>query len=222
MPFDAIAIFGTLVMSAGDISAWKRVTVDSSKVRVIARVFPHAPDLPPATVASLFKTLPAAGGHDLLRVARDEEVPDMARVEGQFAERAFRKHARQLAALFMSAAEVGIHGDVYFLGQGVREGYAIQLSGRRPSLATLEDEEIERRSRDPILDAISAHFRVAPESTPPPPTVVQPPVSSRPMLVFPREAPQVRDELPSDVGEIGGEPGRGRPGDAKAGERGRR
>jgi hypothetical protein len=189
MPFD-VAVFGTLVLSPGDMNAWKRVTVDSSRSRTIARVFPRGADLPPATVAALFKSLPAAGGYDLFRVARDE---DMYRVEGQFAERAFRKHSRQLAALFMSAAEVGVHGDVYFLGQGVREGYAIQLSGGRPTLATLEDEEIERRSRDPILDAISAHFRAAPESTAPPPLVAPAPISSRPLLVFPRDARAPRE-----------------------------
>jgi hypothetical protein len=222
MPFDVVAVFGTLVLSPGDLNAWKRVSVDSTRYRVIARVFPRAADLPPATVASLFKMLPAAGGYDLFRLARDEEMPGMARVEGQFEERAFHRLARQLAALFMSAAEVGIHGDVYFLGQGVREGYAIQLSGGRPTLASLEDEEIERRSRDPILDAISAHFRAAPESTPPPPMGGPPPQSSRPMLVFPRGAGP-RDELPSDVGEIGaGERPANAPADAKAGERGRR
>jgi hypothetical protein len=110
----------------------------------------------------------------------------------------------------MSGAEAGIHGDVYFLGQGVREGYAIQLSGGRPTLATLEDEEIERRSRDPILDAISAHFRVAPESiAPPPPPAPPSPISSRPLLAFPREARGVADRAASDRGES-------RPGEADA------
>jgi hypothetical protein len=201
MAFD-VAIFGTLVLSPGDMTAWKRVVVDASRYRVIARVFPRGTHLEPATVGALLKTLPAAGGYDLFRLERDDGI---YRVEGQFAEKAFRKHSRQLAAFFMSAAEVGIHGDVYFLGQGVREGYAMQLSGGRPTLASLEDEEIERRSRDPILDAISAHFRVAPESLPPPPPVPPSPISSRPLLAFPRGTGEplpgvVRAAGPKDVG----------------------
>lgn len=146
---------------------------------------PRGANLGPATVGALLKSLPVAGGYDLFRIERDD---GLYRVEGQFAEKAFRKHSRQLAAFFMSAAEAGIHGDVYFLGQGVREGYAIQLSGGRPTLATLEDEEIERRSMDPILDAISAHFRAAPESVAPPAPAPPGPISSRPLLQFPREA----------------------------------
>jgi hypothetical protein len=180
-----VVIFGTLALSAGDMSAWKRVVVDSARHRVIGRVFPDGLDLPPATVGTLLKKLPAAGGYDLFRIERED---GLYYVRGQFAERPFRKHSRQLAAFFMSAAEVGIRGDVYFLGHGVREGYALQLSGGRPTLSTLEDEEIERRSRDPILDAISAHFRVAPASMPPPapPPIPPTPGSSRPLLAFPR------------------------------------
>jgi hypothetical protein len=165
MSFD-LAIFGTLVLSPGEMSAWKRLVVDPSRYRTIARVFPRSPDLAPCTVATLLKELPAAGGYDLLSIERDEGI---YRVSGQFAEKAFRKHARQLAALFMSGTEVDADGDVYFLAMGVREGYAIQLSGGQPELMTLEDEEIERRSRDPMLDAISGHFRVAMDSRPPPP-----------------------------------------------------
>jgi hypothetical protein len=183
VPFDVV-IFGTLVLSPGDLTAWKRLVVDPARYRVIARVFPGSPNLRPCSVAALLKELPAAGGYDLFRIERDDGV---YAVRGQFAERAFRKHARQLAALFMSAHSVDIRGDVYFLGQGVREGYAMQLSGGRPELLTLEDEEIERRSRDPMLDAISAHFRVAPASTPPsPPDPPSPAWPRRPLLRFPR------------------------------------
>ncbi len=165
-------------------SAWKRVMVDSTRFKAIARVFPLSPHLAPSTVGTLLKELPAAGGYDLLHIERDD---CMYSVRGQFAEKAFRKHARQLAALFMCAADVDIRGDVYFLGQGVREGYAMQLSGGRPTLATLEDEGIDRRSRDPMLDAISNHFRVAPESVPPPaPDPAIPSWSQRPLLRFPR------------------------------------
>ena len=57
-------------------------------------------------------------------------------------------------------------------------------------LLALEDEEIARRSRDPMLDAISDHFRVAPESAPPPaPGDFRAVVSSvGPLLRFPRAA----------------------------------
>ncbi len=182
-----VAIFGTLVLTPADMTAWKRVVVDPKRYRGIAHVFPQSPDLEPATVGTLLKTLPAAGGYDLFEVERDGSL---YAVKGQFAERSFRKHARQLAALFMSATVVGIYGDVYFLGQGVREGYGLELSGNRPTLAILEDEEIDRRSRDPILDAISAHFQVAsvaPEATPrPPDTLPRPGSSGRPLLAFPR------------------------------------
>lgn len=179
-----VAIFGTLALSSGDMTAWKRVVVDPARYRVLARIFPRSPTFEPSTVGALLKELPALGGYDLFSVERDG---GMYRVHGQFAERPFRKHARQLAALFMSAADVDILGDVYFLGQGVREGYALQLSGGRPALATLEDEEIDRRSRDPMLDAISAHFRVATDSRPAlPPDLPSPAWSPRPLLRLPQ------------------------------------
>ena len=184
MPFD-VAIFGTLVLSPGDMKAWKRVIVDPVAYRVTARVFPDSPNLGPAAVAVLLKELPAAGGYDLFAIEPDA---GMYSVRGQFAERPFRKHARQLAALFMSAAQVDIRGDVYFLGEGVRVGYAVQLSGGRPILATLDADEIERRSRDPMLDAISDHFRVAPQSTPSRPPPPYDPSSPRPLLRLPRDA----------------------------------
>jgi hypothetical protein len=201
MAFD-VAIFGTLALSPGDLRAWKRVVVDPAQYRAIARVFPGSPNLEPTAVGALLKEFPARG--DLFRIERDG---GMYCVRGQFAERAFRKYSRQLAALFMSAAQVDIRGDVYFLGTGVREGYAVQLSGGRPILATLEADEIDRRSRDPMLDAISDHFRVAPESTPPrPPDPPIPASSSRPLLRFPRGAriesdPDDTEEAPSSTDE---------------------
>jgi len=180
-----VAIFGSLALSPGDMKAWKRVVVDPARYRVIARVFPRCPNLQPTAVGELLKELPAAGGYDLFRIERDG---GMYSVRGQFAERPFRKYSRHLAALFMSAAQVDIRGDVYFLGTGVREGYAVQLWGGRPVLATLEPEEIERRSRDPMLDAISDHFRVATASTPPsPPALPSPESSRRPLLRLQRE-----------------------------------
>ncbi len=196
MSFD-VAIFGALAVGPRDMKAWKRVVVDPGQYRVIARVFPGSPNLEPCAVGGLLKDLPAAGGYDLFEIEPDD---GMYSVRGQFAERAFRKHARQLAALFMSAAQVDISGDVYFLGKGVREGYAVQLSGRRPVLLTLGAEEIERRSRDPMLDTISDHFRVAPASIPPrPPVPTIPPSSPRPLLRFPRTAaPPVDPDDASD------------------------
>lgn len=190
MSFD-VAIFGTLAISPGDMKAWKRVVVDPAQYRVIARVFPQSPNLEPSEVGVLLKALPAAGGYDLFQIEPDD---GMYSVRGQFAERAFRKHSRQLAALFMSASQVDIRGDVYFLGMGVREGYAVQLSGGRPLLATLGAEEIDRRSRDPMLDAVSDHFRVAPESVPPRAPVPPIPGSSpRPLLRLPGAAPGTVD-----------------------------
>ncbi len=196
MAFD-VAIFGTLAVGPGEMKAWKRVVVDPAQHRVIARVFPRSPNLEPATVGTLLRELPAAGGYDLFRL---EPEGGMYCVRGQFAERPFRKHSRQLAALFMSASQVDIRGDVYFLGKGVRVGYAVQLPGGPPILEALEAEEIERRSRDPMLDAISDHFRVALESTPPrPPVAPSPPSSRRPLLLFPRGAAIEVD--PEDAGD---------------------
>lgn len=196
MSFD-VAIFGALAVSPGDMKSWKRIVVDPTQYRVIGRVFPDSPNLEPTTVGVLLKELPTAGGYDLFQIEPDD---GMYSVRGQFAERAFRKYARRLAALFMSASQVDIRGDVYFLGKGVREGYAVQLSGGRPTLATLGAEEIDRRSRDPMLDAISDHFRVAPESFPPRPRVPSiPPSSPRPLLRLPRPPGALVD--PDDANE---------------------
>lgn len=196
MAFD-VAIFGMLALSPVDMKAWRRVVVDPARYRAVARVFPDSPDLEPSAVGVLLKELPAAGGYDLFRIEPDD---GMYSVRGQFAERAFRRHARQLAALFMSGAQVDIRGDVYFLGKGVREGYAVQLSGGRPILSALGAEEIDRRSRNPMLDAISDHFRAAPESFPPPPPAPPAPAPSRrPLLRFPRSASAPVD--PDDSGE---------------------
>ena len=165
MAFD-VAIIGTLVLSRRDLDAWKKLVVDSSRWRAIARVFPGAPRLEPKSVKEILKELPQAGWHDRFDIEPDGPV---YRVRGRFAERPFRERCRQLAALFMTAADVDAQGDVYFLGEGVREGYWVQLPDGKPTLAVLDDEEIERRTRDPELDALSGSFRVAPESTPRPP-----------------------------------------------------
>ena len=172
MGFD-LAIFGTLVFTPDDFAAWQRAEVDSSRFRSIARVFTDSPKPTRKSVATILSELPAAGWHDLFRIDRDG---DFYKVRGRFAEAPFRDRARQLAALFMTAADVDARGDVYFLGEGVNVGFAVQLPGGKPLLATLDDEEIGRRSRDPELDQISGYFRVA-ESVPPPP----PPPSSGPI-----------------------------------------
>jgi hypothetical protein len=186
-----VAIFGSLAMTPGDMNTWRRVVVDPAKYRVVARVFPDSPNLGSCTVGTLLRELSTKGICDLFVLEREGGFYN---VRGQLEERAFRKHARQLVALFMSAAEVDIRGDVYFLGTGVREGYAVQLSGGRPLLATLEDEEIARRSRDPMLDAISDHFRVASESAPPPRHAPPSPASAaRPLLRFPRATGSAAD-----------------------------
>ena len=172
MSFD-LAIFGTLVFTREDFAAWKRLEVDSSRWRSIARVFPESPKYEKATVASILKELPAASRHDLFRVDRDG---DFYKVRGRFASSPFRERARQIIALFMTANDVDARGDVYFVGEGVNVGYAVQLPGGKPLLATLDEEEVGRRSRDPEIDQISGYFRVA-ESVPPPP----PPPSSGPI-----------------------------------------
>lgn len=174
MSFD-VAIFGTLVFGSGDLPAWKRLTVDASRWRSLARVFPRSPAPKPALVGTLLKELPRAGWHDLLQVDRDGEI---YRVRGRFAQAPFHRYCRQLAALFMTAADVDARGDVYFLGEGVNTGYAVQLTGSKPAIAMLDEEEISRRSRDPELDVISGMFHIAPESVPPPPP--EPPPTSPP------------------------------------------
>jgi hypothetical protein len=186
-------VFGTLALGAGDMSAWERVVVDPARYRTIGRVFPAGADLAAVTVGALLRAFPAAGGYDLFRIDQEGELH---RVRGQFAERPFRRYARHLAALFMCAAEVGIEGDVYFLGQGVREGYALELSGGRSTLGTLEDEEIGRRSRDPMLDAISAHFRVARDTTAPASSRVSPSSAPRALLEFPVGKASAREDGP--------------------------
>jgi hypothetical protein len=171
MSFD-VAIFGTLVFGSGDLATWKRLTVDASRWRTIARTFPRSPAPKPELVGTLLKELPRAGWHDLFRIDREGEI---YRVRGRFAEPPFVRHCRQLAALFMTAADVDARGDVYFLGEGVKSGYAVQLTGSKPTIASLDEEEIGRRSRDPELDVISGLFHVAPESIPPPPPDPPPP-----------------------------------------------
>jgi len=186
MSFD-VAIIGTLVLSPRDLNAWKKLVVDSGRWRAIARVFPASARLEPKTVRALLEELPKAGWYDLFDIQRDGPV---YRVRGRFAERPFRERCRQLAALFMTTADVGAQGDVYFLGEGVREGYWVHVPDGKPTLAALDDEEIARRSLDPELDLLSGSFRVAPESTPrpagtPPPLEPSPPGLGRALLRLP-------------------------------------
>jgi hypothetical protein len=186
MAFD-VAIIGTLVLSRRDLDAWKKLVVDSSRWRAIARVFPSSPRLEPKPVGELLKELPQVGWHDRFAIERDGPV---YRVRGRFAERPFRERCRQLAALFMTARDVDAQGDVYFLGEGVREGYWVQVPDGKPTLAALDDEEIERRTRDPELDALSGTFKLAPESTPrpagtSPPVEPSPPGTGRALLRLP-------------------------------------
>ena len=174
MSFD-VAIFGTLILSEGDLAAWGRLTVDAKRWRAIARVFATSPPPKQELVSTVLHDLLSAGWPDFLRIDRDGEI---YRVRGRFTDALFARHCRQLAALFMTAADVDARGDVYFLGEGVNVGYAVQLTGAKPALATLGEEEIGRRLRDPELDVISGHFQVAPESVRPPPP--DPPPASSP------------------------------------------
>ena len=186
MAFDVV-IFGTLVLDRRDLEAWKKLIVDPARWRAIARVFPSAPRLEPKPARTILEELPKAGWYDLFDIDRDGPV---YRVRGRFAERPFRERCRQLAALFMTASDVDARGDVYFLGEGVCEGYWVQLPDGKPKLAVLDDEEIARRSRDPELDELSGTFRVAPESTPrpagtTPPLEPTPPGLGRALLRLP-------------------------------------
>ena len=103
-----------------------------------------------SSVISLLAELPRIGFFRL------EEGDGLLRVRGQFHELAFDKRARQLAALFMCAAEHGAQGTVSFLGEGVWLGYEIFLDGGRAKLTQMSEDAVRRAAHDPALDAISA------------------------------------------------------------------
>ncbi len=159
-----VAIFGDLHFgSRAKIRAWQRLVVDSRAHKSIARIFGKKKHLRPATVAALVLELPRASGLGLFRI--DEEGRHV-HVRGLFADYAFDERCRQLAALFMVAAEVGGEGHICVLGQGAPIGYGISLDGTSAKLIALTDEEMATAAHDPELDAVSDHFRAVPPAGP--------------------------------------------------------
>ena len=154
MTYD-VSVFGDLLFEEKGLRAWKRHVVSSAQSRIIAKVFPKRRNDPPIKVAALVAELPRVGFFKL------EEANGLLRVRGQFHGLAFDKRARQLAALFMCAAEYGAQGSVSFLGEGVWVGYEIFLDGGRAKLTTMTEDAVRRAAHDPALDAISGHFQAA-------------------------------------------------------------
>ena len=154
MSFD-VAIFGDLLFEEKALRAWKRSMVSAAGSRPIAQAFPKQKNEPPIKVAALISELPRLGFFQL------EEFDGLVRVRGQFHQLAFTKRSRQLAALFMSAAEFGAQGTISFLGEGVWLGYEIFLDGGRAKLRVMSEDEVRRAAHDPALDVISGHFQVA-------------------------------------------------------------
>lgn len=159
-----VAIFGGFRFAGrGKARAWHHLEVDSRAFRSIARVFAKRPHLPRAPVSQVLLDLPRASGHGLFRV--DEEGREV-HVRGLFTDSAFDERCRQLAALFMVAAEVGAVGHICVLGQGAPIGFGISLDGADAELIRLTDEEMSNAAHDPALDAVSDHFRVMPPEGP--------------------------------------------------------
>lgn len=166
MTYD-VAVFGTLRFGRGKFKAWQKTIVDSRQHRAIARTFSGCPNSPAITVADLLAELPLVTGHGLFQL--DDEGGVM-HVRSLFTQSAFEARCRQLAALFLSSAEVGADGDICLLGQGVFVGYGISVGGGKGLLMVLSEEEVQSASMDPDLDVISGYFQVIAPSEPPPPS----------------------------------------------------
>ena len=161
-----VAIFGGFHFAGrgkAPARAWHRLEVDSRAFKSIARVFAKKRHLPPATVDTLLLELPRASGHGLFRV---EEEGRHVHVRGLFTDGAFDERCRQLAALFMVAAQVGAAGHICVLGQGAPLGYGISLDASGAELIRLTDEQMANAAHDPALDAVSDHFRAVPPAGP--------------------------------------------------------
>ncbi|MFO0664607.1 MAG: hypothetical protein U0174_11690 [Polyangiaceae bacterium] len=177
MSYD-VSIFGTLQFKRGKLRAWQRLLVDSRSFRTISRTFPKKPHRDPIRVDALLGELQALNGASLIEV---DESGNSVNVRGRFSQAAFESRARQLAALFLVAAEVEAEGDVCFLGDGVFVGYGVSLGGGRGVLMTLSPDQVQNASMDPELDVISGYFQVVPPAAPssgvPRPSTVAPPSS---------------------------------------------
>lgn len=181
------------------------MTVDSRTFRTIARTFPKKPHCEPIRVDALLGELQTLSG-GLFEL--DEENGTL-NVRGRFTQSAFEARARQLAAFFLTAAEVDAEGDVCFLGDGVFVGYGVSLGGGRGVLMTLSPDQVQNASMDPELDVISGYFQVvppaAPSSAPPIGTLAPPSSGTGPRksspLAFPSSiSPSLGD--PNATGEL--------------------
>jgi hypothetical protein len=150
-----VAIFGDLLFEDRSLHAWKRTLVSSAGSRSIAQAFPKRKNDAPAKVTALLSEFARLGFFQL------EELEGLVRVRGQFHALAFDKRSRQLAALFMSAAQFGACGTITFLGEGVWLGYEIFLDAGRAKLRVMTEDEVRRAAHDPALDVISGHFQAA-------------------------------------------------------------
>ncbi len=150
-----VAIFGDLLFEDAALLAWKREMVSSVGSRVIAQAFPKRKNEAPTRVAMLLLEFARLGFFRL------EALEGLVRVHGQFHKLAFEKRARQLAALFMSAARFGAQGTITFLGEGVWLGYEIFLDSGTAKLRVMTEDEVRRAAHDPALDVISGHFQAA-------------------------------------------------------------
>ncbi len=175
MTYD-VAVFGTLRFGRGKFKTWQNSIVDSRPHRAIARTFSGCSNSAPMSVGELLIELPLLTGHGLFQI--DDEGGVM-HVRSLFTQSAFESRCRQLAALFLSSAEVGADGDVCFLGQGVFVGYGISVGGGKGLLMVLSEEEVQSASMDPELDVISGYFQVVTPSEAPAPE--SSPVSSTPI-----------------------------------------
>ena len=205
-----VAVFGTLRFKRGKYRAWQKLVVDSRTNRAIARTFPRREHLEPRTVADLFGELPSISGHGLFQA--DEEEGEI-HVRGLLTNKVFEARCRQLAALFMCAADVGAEGDICFLGQEVFVGYGVSVGGGAALLVTLSEDEVQNASMDPELDVISGCFHVpdvpesAMESIPPPSSTQKPkttllaPPPAIPVLtnVPGRDTPEPRGVVPRET-----------------------
>lgn len=162
MSYD-VSIFGSLQFKRGKLRAWQKLVVDSKAYRTIARTFPKKPHRDPIKVDALLGELYALTGAPLVEFDEDNGTVN---IRGRFSQTTFEARARQLAALFLVAADVEAEGDVCFLGDGVFVGYGVSLGGGHGVLMTLSPDQVQNASMDPELDVISGYFQVVPPAAP--------------------------------------------------------
>ena len=184
MSYD-VSIFGSLQFKRGKLRAWQKLVVDSKAYRTVARTFPKMPHREPIKVDALLAELESVVGAALVEM---DEENGTVNIRGRFSQASFEARARQLAALFLIAADVDAEGDICFLGDGVFVGYGVSLGGGRGVLMTLSPDQVQNASMDPELDVISGYFQVVPPAVPssvPIPGTLAPPSSG----INPRSSP---------------------------------